>query len=83
MNTAKPDAAALKAERERDKAQAMREYVAEKQTWQANMLRLRALRLARENAAAQTPPARPTITKKAPRRSISPTRTRSARRAAS
>jgi hypothetical protein len=66
MTTVKPNsnAAALKAERERDKAQAMREYEAEAQARQANMMRLRALRLARENALAQAAPARRPIKKR-------------------
>jgi len=45
-------AAALKAERERDKIQAMQEYEAETLARQANMMRLRALRLANENGDA-------------------------------
>jgi hypothetical protein len=51
--------AALKAERERDKIQAMQEYEAETLARQANMMRLRALRLANESgdaAATTTPP---------------------------
>jgi hypothetical protein len=64
------NATALKAERERDKAQAIREYEAEKHAWQANMMRLRALRLARENAAAQTTPVHRPITKKPPIRKV-------------
>ncbi len=56
-------AAAKKAERMRDQAQAMREYEAEKRATQANMARLRALRLAKERAEAQAP-ARPAKTKK-------------------
>ncbi len=47
-------AAAKKAERERDAAQAMRDYEAEKRIAHANMLRLRAQREARESAGAQT-----------------------------
>jgi hypothetical protein len=53
--------AASKAERDIDKAEAMREYQAEKLASQANMARLRALRLARESAApppAPQPPAK-------------------------
>jgi hypothetical protein len=55
--------AAAKAERERDKTEAMREYQAEKLASRANMARLRAVRLANENAdpqppAAQRPPKR-------------------------
>src|SRR5512135_2326226 len=42
-------AAALKADRERDKIQAMRDHEAETLARQANMMRLRALRLAKEN----------------------------------
>ena len=45
-------AAAMKAERERDAAQAMRDYEAEQSTRQANMERLRALRLAKERTDA-------------------------------
>ena len=43
-------AAALKAERERDKVQAMQDYKEEQCARQANMARLRALRLAKERA---------------------------------
>jgi hypothetical protein len=50
--------AALKAERERDKMQAMRDYEAEALARQANMIRLRALRLAKESAEAQATTAR-------------------------
>jgi hypothetical protein len=46
-------AAELKAERERDKIQAMRDYQAERLEQHANMMRLRALRLAKESAEAQ------------------------------
>ena len=46
-------AAATKAEREREKTEAMREYQAEKVAAQANMARLRALRLAKESTASQ------------------------------
>ncbi len=45
----------MKAEREQDKAQAMREYQAEKLALLANTARLRALRLAKEAAAAPSP----------------------------
>lgn len=59
MTTLKSDqqlsAIAKKAERERDAAQAMREYEAEKRATQANMERLRELRLAKERADAQAP----------------------------
>jgi hypothetical protein len=41
--------AAAKADRERDKTEAMREYQTEKLASQANMARLRALRLAKES----------------------------------
>lgn len=58
-------AAAQKAERERDKAQAVQEYEAERLAAQANMARLRALRLAKERAASAAPKARrPAKTKK-------------------
>lgn len=61
MTTLKRDqqpsmAAAKKAERERDGAQAMREYEADKRATQANMARLRAQRLAKERAEASAPP---------------------------
>jgi hypothetical protein len=63
MTTLKRDqqmsAAAKKAERDRDAAQALRDYDAEKRAAQANMMRLRALRLAeertKERADAQAP----------------------------
>ena len=47
MTALKPftSAAALKAERDRDKTQAMHDYLAEQRVKQANMMRLRALRL--------------------------------------
>ncbi len=45
-------AAAMKAERERDRVQAMQDYEAEQLARQANMARLRALRLAKERADA-------------------------------
>ena len=48
-------AAAVKAERERDKAEAMREYRAERLALLANTARLRALRLAKEAAGSQAP----------------------------
>jgi hypothetical protein len=52
--------AARKVERDSDKAAAMREYQAEKLASQANMARLRALRLAKESADTQAaqPPAK-------------------------
>jgi hypothetical protein len=43
-------AASMKAEREREKAQAVRDYAAEQLARQTNMARLRALRLAKERA---------------------------------
>jgi hypothetical protein len=49
--------AAAKAERERDKMQAMRDYEAKKLASQANMARLRALRLAKECTNSQAPSA--------------------------
>ena len=49
--------AAAKAERERDKNEAMREYQTENRASLANMARLRALRLAKENADSQVPAA--------------------------
>ena len=59
MTTLKSDqqlsATAKKAERDRDAAQAMREYEAEKRAAQANMARLRAERLAKERADAKAP----------------------------
>jgi hypothetical protein len=45
--------AATNAERARDKAQALREYEAEKRAREANTARLRALRLAREASEMQ------------------------------
>ena len=47
--------AAAKAERARDQTEAVREYQAEKLASQANMARLRALRLAKESADSQPP----------------------------
>jgi hypothetical protein len=76
------NSAALKAERERDKALAMRDYEAEKQAWQANMMRLRALRLARESAATPAAPARRSPNKRATTRGSSPTKARGIRRTA-
>jgi len=58
MTTLKRDqqmsAAAKKAERDRDAAQALRDYDAEKRAAQANMMRLRALRLAEERTKERT-----------------------------
>jgi len=55
MTTLKSDqqranAAARRAERERDAVQALKDYRAEKRAMNDNMMRLRALRLARESA---------------------------------
>lgn len=55
MTTLKSDqqrtiAAARKAERERDAVQALKDYKAEKRAIDQNMIRLRALRLAKERA---------------------------------
>ena len=61
-------AAALKGERERDKIQAMRDYEAETLARQANMVRLRALRLAKESADAQAITVRRPADKKAANR---------------
>ena len=47
--------AALKASRDRDALQAVRDYAAEKARVDANTLRLRALRLKKEAAEAQAP----------------------------
>ncbi len=60
-----PTAAALKAERKRDMAQAMRDYENEQRMRLANMQRLRALRLAKERAESKTTMARPAKKKKA------------------
>ena len=58
-------AAAKKAERERDKTQALQDYEAEKRAAQANMMRLRAQRLANERADSLAPaPQQPAKTKK-------------------
>jgi hypothetical protein len=57
-------AATLKVERERDKAQAVRDYQAEQRARQANMIRLRALRLAKESADAQRTTVRRSAKKK-------------------
>jgi hypothetical protein len=85
MTTLKPhtNAAALKGERDRDKAQATRDYEEEARARHANMMRLRAMRLARESAIAQTTPAPPPMKKKAVIQRSSPTRARAARRVAS
>jgi hypothetical protein len=58
-------AAATNAERARDKAQALREYEAERLARDANTARLRALRLAKEASEAQdTKTQAPTRTRK-------------------
>ena len=57
--------AAMKAERERDKAQAVRDYEAEQLARQANMARLRALRLAQEVAESKATTAPRSAKKKA------------------
>lgn len=59
-------AGAGKAERDRDKAQALLDYEAEHLAARANMARLRALRLAKERADSQVTKARP----KAGKRSV-------------
>ena len=64
----KSSIAALKADREREKTEAMREYQAEKIASLTNMARLRARRLAKENTdsqlqAAQRPAKRKTATR--------------------
>jgi hypothetical protein len=68
--------AAKKARRDQDATQAMKEYQAERSRVDANTARLRALRLQRESADAQTPSA-PTVAKpKAARRPSSASRAR-------
>jgi hypothetical protein len=85
MASSKPSthAAARKVERDRDRAQAMGDYEAERRAKDANMLRLKAQRLAREDAAAQTIVACQSVKKKAAIRGVGPTKTRSSGRAAS
>jgi hypothetical protein len=65
QDTRRSLAAAVKADREREKTEAMREYQAEKLASHANMVRLRALRLARESAASQPRAAQRTAKRKA------------------
>jgi hypothetical protein len=65
-------AAAEKAGREREAAQAMREYQAERARIDANTARLRALRLAKEAADAEAAAAKP---KSAPRKRAAKTAT--------
>jgi len=72
--------AALRAERELDKARAVRDYEADKRAWEANMLRLRALRQAKESVDAQAAPARRLIKKRPEIREASPARARRTRR---
>jgi hypothetical protein len=48
-------AAALKADRDRDKVQAVQDYADEQRARQANMTRLRGLRLAQERADVNRP----------------------------
>lgn len=68
-------AAAKKAFREQEAVKALREYQAEKTRVDANTLRLRALRLAKEAADAEAAAAQPPTTKKATKsRSKSPAR---------
>jgi hypothetical protein len=69
-------AAALKAELERDRAQAMRDYHAEKLAVAANTERLRALRLAKESADAQLAAAKRPVTKQAAKPASTPVRRR-------
>jgi len=59
-----PSPASVKAERERDKAQAMRDYESEQLARLANMARLRALRLAKERAGALATTARRPVSNK-------------------
>jgi hypothetical protein len=59
---------AKKAFREQEALKALREYQTEKTRIDANTLRLRALRLAKEAADAQAAAAQPAPTKKAPKR---------------
>jgi len=58
-------AAALKAERERDMAQAMRDYIDEQRALRDNMARLRALRLSKERAESKATTAPRSARKKA------------------
>lgn len=69
--------AAEKAERERDKAQALRDYDDEQSARQANMARLRGLRLAKERAAAKKAAAPRPARKKAAAQTGSASRTSS------
>lgn len=69
-------AVALKADRERDKVQAMRDYQAEALARQDNMIRLRALRLAKESVEAQATLVPQPAKKKAVIRVTTPARAR-------
>lgn len=66
----------LKADRERDKVQAMRDYQAEALARQDNMIRLRALRLAKESVEAQATMVPRPAKKKAMIRVTTPARAR-------
>jgi hypothetical protein len=76
LNANNHAAAALKAERERDKIRAMRDYEAETLARQANMMRLRALRLAKESGDAQATMAQRSVKKKAAIRVVTLTQAR-------
>ncbi len=69
MSTLKSDqslsAAGKKAERDRDAAQAMRDYEAEQRATQTNMARLREMRLEKERADAQAAAKKPASKKSA------------------
>lgn len=68
-------AAAKQVNRDREAAEAVREYAAEKARVDANTLRLRALRLEKEAAEAQAaPPAKPPARKKAAGQAAKPAR---------
>jgi hypothetical protein len=67
-------AAAVKAGREREAAQAMREYQAERVRVDANTARLRELRLAKEAADAETAAAQAAAKKAAPRKRAAKTK---------
>ncbi len=67
-----PTTAAIKAERERDKALAMQEYEADRLAQQANMARLRALRMAKERAEKQKSAARRPVKQRAPTQEPAP-----------
>jgi hypothetical protein len=67
-------AAAVKAGREREAAQAMREYQAERVRVDANTARLRELRLAKEAADAETAAVQAATKKAAPRKRAAKTK---------